>query len=157
MRLTPSLEQELDGMKDEYQDGLAWLLNYASSMGDYGDPHGILAVLSPEGKVLVTENDIPGGKNDRQTATDWDEELREGIEKLITQWIIKNYPIGSQTFSDLSSLVFNYFKSRGYMSREEINQWLGEEGAVVPFYVHSPSPSGEISIRSYKSLRMEEK
>ena len=37
------------------------------------------------------------------------------------------------------------------------NQWLGEEGAVVPFYVHSPSPSGEISIRSYKSLRMEEK
>ena len=60
MEITPSLEHELDGMKPEYQDKLAWLLYYASGMGDYGDPHGKLAVVAPENKeVLVTEDDAP--------------------------------------------------------------------------------------------------
>lgn len=60
MKLAPSLKQELDGMKPEYQDKLAWLLRYASGMGDYGDPHGILAVISPtSGRILVDENNAP--------------------------------------------------------------------------------------------------
>jgi len=60
MKLTPALKQELAGMKPEYQDRLAWLLYYASGMGDYGDPHGVLAVVSPKtGKVLVTEKSAP--------------------------------------------------------------------------------------------------
>lgn len=60
--LTPALAHELGGTIPEFQDRLAWLLYYASAMGDYGDPHGILAVLSPQsGKVLVKESDSPKG------------------------------------------------------------------------------------------------
>ena len=62
LELTPSLRFELEGTIPEWQDRLAWLLNYASAMGDYGDPHGILAVISPQsGRVLVKESDCPKG------------------------------------------------------------------------------------------------
>ena len=54
--LTPSLKQELENTKPEFQDAIAYLLNYASGMGAYGDPCGKLAVISPESKkVLITE------------------------------------------------------------------------------------------------------
>lgn len=57
--LDPNLAFELDGTKLEYQTRLAELLNFASSMGDYGDPYGLLAVISPtSGKVLKVEGDI---------------------------------------------------------------------------------------------------
>lgn len=60
MDLTEALEFELEGTLPEFQDRLAWLLNYASAMGDYGDPYGVLAVLSPDsGEVLVKESDTP--------------------------------------------------------------------------------------------------
>ena len=62
-KLTSALAHELEGTVPEFQDRLAWLLYYASAMGDYGDPSGILAVLSPQsGKVLVKESDSPGPK-----------------------------------------------------------------------------------------------
>lgn len=60
IKLTPSLKQELERMNEKGQDTLAWLLYYASAMGDYGDPCGVWAVVSPDsGKVLVTEKDCP--------------------------------------------------------------------------------------------------
>ncbi len=56
--LTPALKFELEGMKATYQDKIAELLNYASAMGDYGNPHGILAVISPDtGKVLKCDDE----------------------------------------------------------------------------------------------------
>ena len=59
VKLTPSLADELEGTRPEFQDKLAWLLNYASAMGDYGDPHGELAILSPQsGKVLMRESEV---------------------------------------------------------------------------------------------------
>jgi len=57
IELTPSLTFELEGTISKFQDRLARLLNYASAMGDYGDPHGELAVISPQsGKVLARES-----------------------------------------------------------------------------------------------------
>lgn len=59
MKLTIPLEHELKGTKPEFQDRLAYLLYYASAMGDYGDLHGELAVINPvSGKVLKRESDI---------------------------------------------------------------------------------------------------
>lgn len=59
-KLTPTLSFELENTKAEYQDKLAELLNFASGMGDYGDPHGLLAVISPiSGKILKVEGDKP--------------------------------------------------------------------------------------------------
>ena len=64
-QLTPSLNFELEGMKPEYQDRLAELLNFANAMGDYGDPHGLLAVVSPiSGKVLKCEKEIHEPQSD---------------------------------------------------------------------------------------------
>lgn len=57
VKLTPFLKHELNQTKEDYQDNLAYLLYYASAMGDYGDPHGVLAVISPEGKVLIKEGE----------------------------------------------------------------------------------------------------
>ena len=57
-KLTPAMRFELEGTKPEYQDRLAELLNFASAMGDYGDPHGSLAVISPDTeKVLLREGE----------------------------------------------------------------------------------------------------
>ncbi|KKN75187.1 hypothetical protein LCGC14_0383460 [marine sediment metagenome] len=54
--LTPELRNELEGMKPEYQDKLAELLRFASDMGAYGDPFGILAIISPtSGRVLKSD------------------------------------------------------------------------------------------------------
>lgn len=56
IKVTTALARELDRTTPQFQDNIAELLRYASDMGDYGDPHGVLAVLSPQsGKVLKTE------------------------------------------------------------------------------------------------------
>lgn len=58
MKLTEALEFELDGTKPEFQDKLAELLNFASAMGDYGDPYGELAVIDPQtGEVVKREGE----------------------------------------------------------------------------------------------------
>ncbi len=41
------------------------------------------------------------------------EEIREGMEKLITQWIIKHYPIGTETFSNLVKRIQEFEDSQG--------------------------------------------
>lgn len=59
IKVTESLALELGNTIPKFQDKIARLLNYSSAMGDYGDPCGELAVLSPYGgKVLIKESDI---------------------------------------------------------------------------------------------------
>lgn len=41
------------------------------------------------------------------------EEIREGTEKIIKEWIISNYPMGSETFSDLVRKIQGFEVSQG--------------------------------------------
>ncbi len=41
------------------------------------------------------------------------EEIREGITEIIKQWIISNYPCGSETFADLTVRIQKYEVSQG--------------------------------------------
>lgn len=45
--------------------------------------------------------------------------IREGMEKLITQWIIKHYPIGSETFSDLVKRIQEFEDSQDVVIKVE--------------------------------------
>ena len=57
-KLTPALKGELENTLPEFQDKLAELLNFSSSMGAYGGEYGVLAVISPHtGEVLKRENE----------------------------------------------------------------------------------------------------
>lgn len=59
VELTSALAHELEGTIPEFQDRLARLLNYASALGDYGDPHGELAVLHPHSReIMLSESGI---------------------------------------------------------------------------------------------------
>ena len=63
-KLTPELRNELEGMKPKYQDKLAELLRFASAMGAYGDPYGILAVISPtSGRTLKSDDEAQLAKS----------------------------------------------------------------------------------------------
>lgn len=55
MELTEALKAELEDMTPEYQDKLAHLLNTASSMGAWGGNCGELAVVTPDGGVVMRE------------------------------------------------------------------------------------------------------
>ena len=57
MELTESLKTELEGMTPEYQNKLAHLLNTASSMGAWGGNCGELAVVTPDGRVVMREEE----------------------------------------------------------------------------------------------------
>ena len=57
MELTEALKQELEGMTPEYQNKLAYMLNTASSMGAWGGNCAELAVVYPDGKIVLREKD----------------------------------------------------------------------------------------------------
>lgn len=40
------------------------------------------------------------------------QEIREEITRVMERWTAHNYPIGSQTFSDLANQIFSYLHSR---------------------------------------------
>ena len=41
------------------------------------------------------------------------EEIREGVTEIIKQWIIHNYPVGSETFADLTKHIQEFEDSQG--------------------------------------------
>ncbi len=80
--LTPRLRFELEGTKPEYQERLAELLHFASAMGDYGDPHGVLAVISSvTGKILERED---GKEQKRLDRPDREKAIREILDEITT-------------------------------------------------------------------------
>ncbi len=88
--LTPRLRFELEGTKPEYQERLAELLHFASAMGDYGDPHGVLAVISSvTGKILERED---GKEQKRLDRPDSIANMEEYYEKYLPEYA-KKYPI----------------------------------------------------------------
>jgi len=53
------------------------------------------------------------GKPNERGGVTRQEEIREGMEELIKHWIIKNYPIGKETFSDLVKRIQAFEDSQG--------------------------------------------
>ena len=47
------------------------------------------------------------------------EEIREGVTEIIKQWIIHNYPVGSETFADLTKHIQEFEDSQGVVIRAD--------------------------------------
>ena len=77
------------------------------------------------------------------------EKIREGIEKIIKEWVISNYPIGPEAFSDLVERIQEFEDSQGVVLRKDGHVEFNLTG-IPP----TPTQMSEIS-KAYKEAGYE--
>lgn len=110
MKLTESLEQELEGMTPEYQDKLAHMLNTMSAMGAWGGNYGEMAVITNRGDIVLREKDAaPLATTDKKEQSEMSRKLVIHLISNNTVAVIENkcVSIVQQLFSDKHVVVIN--------------------------------------------------